>query len=98
MWTKRFKRARAASGLSQRALGIAVGLDEFVASSRINRYELGVHKPDYTMSVRLSKVLDIPVAYLYCDQEEMATLILAFHRSTQAEKRAAMLALTSAPQ
>jgi transcriptional regulator with XRE-family HTH domain len=90
VWTKRFKRARLASGLSQRDVGINAGLDEFVASTRINRYEVGVHQADYQMSTRLARVLDIPVAYLYCDNDEMASLLLAFHRSPASTKRAAM--------
>lgn len=42
---RRMKQARLASGFSQNDLGIAVGIDEFVASTLINRYEKGVHKP-----------------------------------------------------
>jgi transcriptional regulator with XRE-family HTH domain len=41
VWRKRLKEARAALGLSQKQLGVEAGLDEFVASARINRYELG---------------------------------------------------------
>ena len=76
VWQKRLKEARLARGLSQKQLGIEAGLDEFVASTRLNRYEVGVHAPDYPMSVRLAKVLDVPVAYLYCDNDELAKLNL----------------------
>jgi transcriptional regulator with XRE-family HTH domain len=90
VWAKRFKQARLASGLSQKDVGIAAGLDEFVASTRINRYEVGVHQPDYQMAGRLSRVLDIPVAFLYCDNDEMASMLLSFHRAPKAVRRAAM--------
>jgi transcriptional regulator with XRE-family HTH domain len=90
VWTKRFKEARVASGLSQKDVGIAAGLDEFVASTRINRYEVGVHQADYQMAVRLSRVLKIPVAYLYCDNDEMASMLLAFHSAPKGVRRAAM--------
>lgn len=93
VWTKRFKQARLASGLSQKDVGIAAGLDEFVASTRINRYEVGVHQADYPMSVRLSHVLEIPVAYLYCDNDEMASMLLAFHRAPKGARRTAMKVL-----
>lgn len=95
VWPKRFKQARLASGLSQKDVGTATGLDEFVASARINRYEVGVHQPDYSMSVRLSKVLDVPVAYLYCDNDEMASFLLAFHDATKTARRAAISILIS---
>lgn len=96
VWAKRFKQARLASGLSQKDVGIAAGLDEFVASTRINRYEVGVHQPDYPMAVRLARVLTIPVAYLYCDNDEMASLMLAFHRAPKGSRRAAMQILVAA--
>ena len=93
VWTKRFKQARLASGLSQKDVGIAAGLDEFVASTRINRYEVGVHQPDYQMATRLARVLEIPVAYLYCDNDEMASLMLAFHRAPKGARRTAIQVL-----
>jgi transcriptional regulator with XRE-family HTH domain len=40
VFCKRLKEARLAVGLSQKKLGIAIGLDEFVASTRVNRYGL----------------------------------------------------------
>jgi transcriptional regulator with XRE-family HTH domain len=95
VWQKRLKEARTALGLSQKQLGIEAGLDEFVASTRINRYEVGVHAPDYPMSMRLARVLRVPVAFLYCDSDEIAQMILAFHRAPKVARKQAMMALTS---
>lgn len=96
VWQKRLKEARLARGLSQKQLGIEAGLDEFVASTRLNRYEVGVHAPDYQMSVRLAKVLEVPVAYLYCDSDELAKMLLAFHRAPKPARRQAMALLNDA--
>lgn len=87
------KEARTALGLSQKQLGIEAGLDEFVASTRINRYELGVHAPDYPMAMRLAGVLKVSVAFFYCDNDEMAQMILAFHRAPKAARKRAIAAL-----
>ena len=76
----RLKEARLAAGLSQKQLGIEAGLDRFVASTRINRYELGVHKVDYGFALRLAGLLQVPVAYFYADDAELARLILLFGR------------------
>jgi transcriptional regulator with XRE-family HTH domain len=46
VFQRRLKQAREAQQLSQKELGIQAGLDPFVASTRINGYELGVHQPD----------------------------------------------------
>jgi transcriptional regulator with XRE-family HTH domain len=79
--------------MSQKQLGIEAGLDEFVASTRINRYEQGVHAPDFQIAIRLAEVLQVPVAFLYCDADEMAQMILAFHRASKAARKRAMAAL-----
>ncbi|WP_144152854.1 helix-turn-helix domain-containing protein [Paraburkholderia sp. BCC1885] len=74
----RLKEARLHAGLSQRKLGIEAGLDPSVASTRINRYELGVHEVDYPFAIRLAKVLRVPVAYFYADDGDLSRLILMF--------------------
>ena len=77
---RRLRAARTAANLSQKQLGIKAGLDEFVASARINRYEVGVHEPDVGMTRRLAKALNVPAAYFYADDDVMADMILAFAR------------------
>ncbi|TDR45574.1 helix-turn-helix protein [Tahibacter aquaticus] len=64
--------------MSQKDLGIAAGLDEFVASTRINRYETGVHEPDLETAGRLAQALGVPLAYLFADDDRQARLLLAF--------------------
>jgi transcriptional regulator with XRE-family HTH domain len=82
----RLKEARLEAGLSQKQLGIEAGLDPFVASTRINRYELGVHKVDYTFAIRLAAVLKVPVAFLYAEDSELAQLILVFGRLSKRKR------------
>jgi transcriptional regulator with XRE-family HTH domain len=93
LWAKRFKEARLAAGLSQRQLGLDVGLDDFVASTRVNRYELGVHRADYPMEVKLAKALGVPAAYFYAETDDLAKLLIAFHRAPKAARKLAMAAL-----
>lgn len=78
---KRLKTLRLESGLSQKQLGIQSGIDEFVASTRINRYEQAVHRADYSIAQRLAITLNAPVAYFYSDDEKMAAMLLAYFRS-----------------
>ncbi|GHH52128.1 helix-turn-helix domain-containing protein [[Pseudomonas] boreopolis] len=80
VYSRRLREAREAHGISQRALGIQAGLDEFVASTRVNRYETGVHQPDLQTLQRLAKVLGLPVAYFYAEDDELAQLIKDFKR------------------
>lgn len=82
IFIKRFKQARKNKNLTQEKLGILIGLDEFVASSRINRYEKGVHLPDLTTLGHIADVLDVPVAYFFAD-DDLALLILQYHTQTK---------------
>ncbi len=78
-WGARLKQARLAAGLSQKMLGIEAGIDAFVASTRINRYELGIHKPDLLTVRKLAEVLKVPVAFFYADtDDEIAELLFRY--------------------
>lgn len=84
--TKRLLEARVASGLSQKKLGIAAGIDEFSASPRINQYERGVHVPDYATVERLASVLNVPTPYFYTRDDDLAKLILRYGQLDAVEK------------
>ena len=76
IFTKRFKEARMAKQLTQEKLGFAIGLDEFVASTRINRYEKGIHQPDFQTLAKIADVLNVPPAYFFA-ADELAKVVLA---------------------
>lgn len=95
VWGRRLKEAREAIALSQRELGVKAGLDPSVASTRINRYELGIHKADYPTSQRLADVLQVPVAFLYADDDQLAQLILSFGQMTPSEKNNLLTLISS---
>ncbi len=88
----RLREARLAKGISQKNLGIRAGIDEFSASARINQYERGKHVPDFSIAKRLARALDVPVTYLYADDDELAEFILLFSRvGRQARREIAQL-------
>jgi len=80
--SRRLKWTRERKGLSQKQLGIAAGLDQFVASTRINRYERGIHHPDPVTVQRMADALGVPAAYLFASDERLARMILAFDALT----------------
>jgi transcriptional regulator with XRE-family HTH domain len=95
---KRLKAARTAAELSQKTLGILAGIDEFVASARINQYERSKHTPDYATAARLAAVLKVPVSYLYEPDDDMAALIRVAGTLTKAKLRAALKQLEKTSQ
>ncbi|EAU0668422.1 helix-turn-helix transcriptional regulator [Salmonella enterica] len=86
IFCQRLKQARLASGLSQKRLGIAAGIDEFVASTRINRYEKGVHEPGTEIVRNLAEVLRVPLAYFYAEDDDLAELMLVFWSLSKTER------------
>lgn len=84
---KRLKQARTNAGISQEKLGILAGIDEMSSSARMNQYERGKHVPDMTMIERLAHVLNVPAAYFYTDNDDLAKLIIAFHHSNEKNKK-----------
>lgn len=85
-WGARLKQARLAAKLSQKQLGIQAGIDQFVASTRINRYELGVHKPDFLTAQNLARVLGISAAFLYAPEDEIAELLFRYCHADELER------------
>ncbi len=84
---RRLKEARLRVGISQKQLGIKAGIDDFSASARINQYERGKHMPDLQTMERLASVLEVPAAYFYCSDSELAEVILKFSRLGKTGRR-----------
>ena len=73
---ERLKQARTRFGISQKQLGIAAGIDQFVASARMNQYERGVHTPEFKTVKAIAKALNVPTAYFYCEEDELAEIVI----------------------
>lgn len=84
---RRLRAARERTEYSQKKLGIAAGFDPFSASPRINHYEQGRHQPDFNTASKLAKLLKIPTAYLYTEEEDLANLILAYSKINKTNKK-----------
>ncbi len=76
IFARRLKEARKASGIPQDQLGVLIGLDEHTASARISRYESGIHQPPIQTAQLMSEKLGVPLAYLYCDDDRLAKILL----------------------
>lgn len=83
----RLAQARERAGLSQRQLGVLAGMDPSVASPRINQYEKGKHEPQLDTAKRLARVLGIPAAFLYTDDEQLAKLLLLWSEMSPAQRK-----------
>lgn len=62
---------------SQEKVGVQIGIDESSSRARISRYELGTHEPPVKTARLIAEVLGVPLAYLYCEDDEVAELLLA---------------------
>jgi transcriptional regulator with XRE-family HTH domain len=87
----RLKAARKAAGLTQEQLGYAVGLDEFVASARMNHYEKGRHWPNYDLVCKIAAAVNVPAAYFYTKEDEFADFLKIFWRAGAAVRAQALI-------
>lgn len=78
-FSRRLKEARKAAGFSQERLGIDAGLEPASASARMNQYERGVHQPGESTVQQIAAVLDLPLAWFYCEDDDTAHLLASFH-------------------
>ena len=77
---KRIKDLRESVGWSQEKIGVAIGIDESSSRARISRYELGIHEPPLPTARLIAAALEAPLTYLYCEDDSIASLLLALHR------------------
>lgn len=66
--------------------------DKRSGSVRINRYEQEVNRADMDTAAELAKALNVPLAYLFAEDDDQAELLLAFTQLSKSE-RSKILAL-----
>ena len=72
----RLRHVRERLGMAQEKLGVQIGIDESASRARISRYETGIHEPPIGTARLLAQALNVPLAYLYCDDDEIANMLL----------------------
>jgi len=95
---RRLRKLRKELGLAQDQLGVLIGLDEGTASARMSRYESGVHEPPYSVVQKIAKLLGAPTPYFYCEDDELASLILCFSKMNAKQRKAFLLAAEQAQE
>ncbi|QFY44941.1 helix-turn-helix transcriptional regulator [Candidatus Methylospira mobilis] len=80
------REARNRLGMPQDRLGVLIGLDEGCSSARISRYETGVHEPPFDVAKKIARMLEVPVAYLFCEDDWMADMLLSLDALTVGER------------
>ncbi len=74
-------------------LGVLAGIDETTASGRINQYERGKHAPDLLTAKHIASALEVPLAYLFCEEDELAALIEVWHAMGKLKRRTMLKSL-----
>lgn len=85
---RRMRSRREELGWSQEKVGVEVGIDESSSRTRISRYESGTHEPPVPTARAIASVLKAPLAYLYCEDDGVAALLLALHQLRRDEREA----------
>jgi len=73
-------------GISQKQLGIQLGMEPGTASARMNHYEKGKHTPDYATLKAMADELGVSVAYFFCESESTAQLLCLLEKMSEEDK------------
>jgi transcriptional regulator with XRE-family HTH domain len=85
---KRLNQAQERAGISsQLKFGLAAGFNESGLSARMNQYFTGKHQPDLQIIKLLAAVVKTPACYFYCEDDQLADLILKFGSLDEAQKK-----------
>lgn len=89
----RLKAARKKAKITQKDLGVKIGMEQSSASGRMNHYEKGRHVPDIGTLERMAEELGVPLNYFFCRSELSAELACAIDKMSDEEKKALLESL-----
>lgn len=82
----RLKDARKKAKITQKELGVRIGMEQSSASGRMNHYEKGRHIPDISTLRRMAEELDVPLHYFFCEDDVSAELVCAVDKLSNEDK------------
>ncbi|RXJ71348.1 transcriptional regulator [Veronia nyctiphanis] len=91
----RLKEARKKVGITQKDLGVRIGMEPSSASGRMNHYEKGRHTPDIGTLRRMADELGVPLNYFFCESELSAELACLVDKLSDEDKAALIEKLDS---
>lgn len=83
----RLKQARQKAKITQKDLGIKIGMEPSSASGRMNHYEKGRHTPDITALQRMADELNVPLNYFFCENDTAAELACLIDKLSEDDKK-----------
>lgn len=93
----RLKQARKKIGISQKELGVRIGMDESSASGRMNHYEKGRHVPDIQTLRKMADELKVPLNYFFCEDDQSAQLAILIASLSDEDKKSLIEVLYRKP-
>ncbi|MGI9838784.1 helix-turn-helix domain-containing protein [Vibrio parahaemolyticus] len=92
---ERLKAARKKAKITQKDLGVKIGMEESSASGRMNHYEKGRHVPDIGTLTRMAEELGVPLNYFFCKDNMTAELVCLIDKLTDEQKKELLAELKS---
>ncbi|MBF4249527.1 MULTISPECIES: helix-turn-helix transcriptional regulator [Vibrio] len=89
----RLKEVRKKAKISQKELGMRIGIDESSASARMNQYEKGKHTPDISTLKKMADELGVPLNYFFCEDDDLAELAVLIYKLPAQDKKALLESL-----
>ena len=73
--------------MSKKKLGMAANINDFSASATINQYENGKLIPDFLTLKKIAKVLSVPVAYFYAEDNMLAKFLFLYGKINKKSRK-----------
>lgn len=72
--------------MTQKNLGVKVGMEESSASGRMNHYEKGRHTPDISTLTKMADALGVPLNYFFCEDDSSAEIATAIAKLSEEQR------------
>jgi len=82
----RLKAARKKAQMTQKNLGVKIGMEESSASGRMNHYEKGRHTPDIGTLKKMADALGVPLNYFFCEDDSSAEIATAIAKLSEEQR------------
>ncbi|PMH37068.1 transcriptional regulator [Vibrio cyclitrophicus] len=72
--------------MTQKNLGVKIGMEESSASGRMNHYEKGRHTPDISTLKKMADALGVPLNYFFCEDDSSAEIATAIAKLSEEQR------------
>ncbi|MDO6500452.1 helix-turn-helix domain-containing protein [Photobacterium sanguinicancri] len=87
VFARRIKNLREKNNMTQNELGSLIHPGANTPGVNISQYETSTHEPPMVVMSKIASTFDVPLCYFYCNDENLASFIIDYHRLDAESKK-----------